>query len=101
MRPGQPPDRIALCMSSSRLQVTSRGPKPASHDLQRLLKLAIQLFRCVGLYEEAATPRYPQRASRIFKTAAGHSPSRTTGSASSVAIRSVQDISRLHWRYFA
>src|SRR5580704_11519693 len=35
---------------------------PHPLDSQQLLKLTAQSFPCGGLFEEAATPRYPRRA---------------------------------------
>jgi len=43
----------------------------------------------------------PTRITHLLKLLSVSSPSRTAGSASFIAIRSAQDISRLHWRYFA
>src|SRR5208282_651400 len=43
----------------------------------------------------------PNARSRIFRKPSGSSPSRTARNARSTAIRSAQDISRLHCRYFA
>jgi hypothetical protein len=79
------------------LRVGSTDLSPHLHDSQRLLKLTAQSFRTLGGGHNAKVS--PNAHDAFTGTPSGSSPSRTARNASSTAIRSAQDISRLHWRY--